>query len=273
MGESGEEPALMSHVREVQIPFESRVLNALLSVPPAWDRRPPLALAVTHGAGGDASLPQLRALAQSLLSAGVPCLRFTCRGGPLAYRVRAYRAVLEYLRNSGELRLGGCVLAGRSMGARAAAALCREEWDQHGGPGTPFVRGLVCLSFPLHRPGHGGVVRGAELSALRRGPVLLVSGTRDEMCDQARQPARPHHSSSLLATPHHSSPEEVDLLRATLARVEAPVSVHWVRDARHSLEARGRDPAAVLREASDAVVRWVRALPPLAPEAPGSGAR
>ncbi|XP_075927130.1 testis-expressed protein 30 [Petromyzon marinus] len=248
MGESGEEPPLMSHVREVQIPFESRVLNALLSVPPAWDRRPPLALAVTHGAGGDASLPQLRALAQSLLSAGVPCLRFTCRGGPLAYRVRAYRAVLEYLRNSGELRLGGCVLAGRSMGARAAAALCREEWDQHGGPGTPFVRGLVCLSFPLHRPGHGGVVRGAELSALRRGPVLLVSGTRDEMCDQ-------------------------DLLRATLARVEAPVSVHWVRDARHSLEARGRDPAAVLREASDAVVRWVRALPPLAPEAPGSGTR
>ncbi|XP_078727821.1 testis-expressed protein 30 [Lampetra fluviatilis] len=231
--------------------LKARVLEALLSVPPAWDRRPALALAATtHGAGGDAALPQLCALAQSLLAAGVPCLRFTCRGGTLAYRVRAYRAVLEYLRHSLELRLEGCVLAGRSMGARAAAALCREEWERHGGPGTPFVRGLVCLSFPLHRLGRGGgvVLREAELSALRRGPVLLVSGTRDEMCHQ-------------------------DLLRATLACVEAPVSVHWVRDARHSLAARGRDPDAVLREASDAVVRWVRALPPFAPEAPGSGAR
>lgn len=71
---------------------------------------------------------------------------------------------------------------GRSMGARAAVALGRHLCVKE----EVRVQGLLCVSFPLHPPGqtHAHVKRSEDLRALSHIPVLFVSGTADNMCQQ-----------------------------------------------------------------------------------------
>lgn len=71
------------------------------------------------------------------------------------------------------------------MGCRAATALARQLSDESEEP----VRGVICLSFPLHPPGQTRThrQRGEDLRALPEDvPVLFVSGTEDNMCDRVR---------------------------------------------------------------------------------------
>lgn len=51
-------------------------------------------LVLTHGAGGDMNFRHLVSLAQAVAASGHLCVRFTCKGLNLAYRVRAYGAVV-----------------------------------------------------------------------------------------------------------------------------------------------------------------------------------
>lgn len=71
---------------------------------------------------------------------------------------------------------------GRSMGARAAVAVGRRLEVKE----EANVRGLLCVSFPLHPPGqtHAHVKRSEDLRALSHIPVLFVSGTADNMCER-----------------------------------------------------------------------------------------
>lgn len=74
---------------------------------------------------------------------------------------------------------------GRSMGCRAATALARQLSDES----EEAVRGVICLSFPLHPPGQtrSHRQRGDDLRALpEHMSVLFVSGTEDSMCDRVR---------------------------------------------------------------------------------------
>lgn len=76
------------------------------------------------------------------------------------------------------------------MGCRAAAALARQLSDES----EEAVRGVVCLSFPLHPPGqtHTHRQRGDDLRALPKHlSVLFVSGTEDTMCDRVRMVGSP----------------------------------------------------------------------------------
>lgn len=76
----------------VKVPFGAKVLDAALCLPAsAKDAR--TAVILTHGAGGDMNFRHLRSLAHALASAGVICLRFTCKSLNLGYRVKAYRSV------------------------------------------------------------------------------------------------------------------------------------------------------------------------------------
>uniref|UniRef100_A0A8C5HSW9 Testis expressed 30 n=1 Tax=Gouania willdenowi TaxID=441366 RepID=A0A8C5HSW9_GOUWI len=74
----------------------------------------------------------LVSLGQYLASQGFICLRFTCKGLNLGYRVKAYRAVWVHVNTDS--------FPGRSMGCRAAVD-------------DALVQGVICLSFPLHPPG------------------------------------------------------------------------------------------------------------------------
>lgn len=76
----------------VKVPFGTKHLDACLCVP-ASVKHVHTAVILTHGAGGDMNFRHLVSLAHTLASNGFFCLRFTCKGLNLAYRVKAYHAV------------------------------------------------------------------------------------------------------------------------------------------------------------------------------------
>lgn len=76
----------------MKVPFGRKHLDTMLSVP-ASVTDVHTAVILTHGAGGDMNFKHLVSLAHALASGGVLCVRFTCKGLNLTYRVKAYRAV------------------------------------------------------------------------------------------------------------------------------------------------------------------------------------
>uniref|UniRef100_A0A8D2AR65 Uncharacterized protein n=1 Tax=Sciurus vulgaris TaxID=55149 RepID=A0A8D2AR65_SCIVU len=60
--------------------------------------------------------PHLMSLPSHLASHGFFCLRFTCKGLNIVHRIKAYKAVLNYLKTSGEYKLAGVFLGVSSSG-------------------------------------------------------------------------------------------------------------------------------------------------------------
>lgn len=75
------------------------------------------------------------------------------------------------------------------MGSRAAASVIRQL-SQNDDDGDDFIQGLVCLSYPLHRPKLQSKLRDEDLLFIRC-PVLFVSGSADEMCEKVSTPVNP----------------------------------------------------------------------------------
>jgi hypothetical protein len=127
-------------------------------------------LVLGHGAGGDVDAPDLAAVCQAAVAAGILVARVT-----QPYRVAGRRAPapaghLDEAWTAAVTALGGDLplfVGGRSSGARVA---CR----------TALALGavaVVALAFPEHPPGKPDRSRGDEL---RTGlPTLVVNGDRD----------------------------------------------------------------------------------------------
>ena len=156
------------------------------------------ALVLTHGAGGNAQAPLLRALADTFANAGYTVLRcnlpyrqarsFGPPGPGDAARDRAglknataaMKAILGApllpdVGRSGDFSGGShdkarTFLGGHSYGGRQSSMLCAEEPD--------LVAGLLLLSYPLHPPRKPEQQRTQHLPDLRT-PTLFVQGTRD----------------------------------------------------------------------------------------------
>ena len=161
-------------------------------------------LVLTHGAGGNAQAPLLRALADTLTEAGFTVLRCNLpyrqsrsfgppgpadaardRAG-LKNAVAALQNVMgekvmgapllagvargEDFREGEQTASGKLFLAGHSYGGRQASMLCVEE--------PKLVAGLLLLSYPLHPPRKPEQQRTQHLPDLRT-PTLFVQGTRD----------------------------------------------------------------------------------------------
>ncbi|OXB78326.1 UNVERIFIED_CONTAM: hypothetical protein H355_006698 [Colinus virginianus] len=94
---------------KVKIPFGNKQLDAVFNVPEKKKLR--YGVILTHGAGGDMNFPQLVSLAAYLAARGILCLRFTCKGLNIAYRTKAYRTVVDYLKLSDDYKLSGVFLA------------------------------------------------------------------------------------------------------------------------------------------------------------------
>ncbi|KAJ8252965.1 hypothetical protein GJAV_G00207680 [Gymnothorax javanicus] len=217
------------HEEKVKIPFGSKQLDATLCIPTeASDVR--TAVILTHGAGGDMNFKHLVLLAEVLASTGLLCLRFTCKGLNLVYRIKAYNAVVEYVKNLETFTLRNIFLGGRSMGARAAAALVNQLNEKD----SDSVQGLVCLSFPLHPPGQtdAHLKRSEHLLRLTQTPVLFVSGTSDDMCQR-------------------------DLLENVRKRMKVPATVHWIEGGSHGLAVKGRPEEEVVQEMNFYVKTWI----------------
>lgn len=73
----------------------------------------------------------------------------------------------------------GVVVGGHSYGGRVASLAVAGIGDADGAPRRTYA-GLVCLSYPLHRPGapDTAVARTTHWPAIG-APALLLSGTRD----------------------------------------------------------------------------------------------
>jgi uncharacterized protein len=135
------------------------------------------ALVLGHGANGGVNAPDLVAVGEVALSAGLsvalveqPYLVAGRRSpAPARQLDAAWTAVVERLRE-GELSGLSPIVGGRSAGARVA---CRTAADT----GAPAV---LCLAFPLHAPGRSaaGKTRLPELESVQV-PVLVVQGARD----------------------------------------------------------------------------------------------
>ncbi|XP_051260520.1 testis-expressed protein 30 isoform X2 [Dicentrarchus labrax] len=129
----------------VKVPFGTKYLDAALCSP-ASVKDVHTAVILTHGAGGDMNFKHLVSLAHGLASDGCLCLRFTCKALNLGYRVKAYRAVWDYLKSLQKFTIKHIFI-----GAQTHAHQQRSE----------DLRGLP-----------------------ERMPVLFVSGTEDNMCDR-----------------------------------------------------------------------------------------
>ncbi|XP_071663275.1 testis-expressed protein 30 isoform X2 [Patagioenas fasciata] len=269
---------------KVTIPFGNKYLDAIFSVP---EKKPTCGVILTHGAGGDMNFPHLVSLATYLASRGVLCLRFTCKGLNIAYRTKAFKTVVEYLKLSDDYKLSSVFLAGivslagaattshvangdtqpgaftgfswehgcldlvlvmpqillqkeegqsnrpcfsgRSMGSRAAASVIHQlslEDDDD------FIQGLVCLSYPLHRPKLQSKLRDEDLLFIRC-PVLFVSGSADEMCEK-------------------------QLLEGVASKMKAPKKIHWIDKANHGMAVKGRATDDVMEEINAQVFSWLR---------------
>lgn len=144
--------------------------RVVLAVPES----PPVSLlALGHGAGGDVTSPDLVAVRDAALAAGVAVAlvtqpyRVAGRRAPAPAPAldEAWRAVLAtVVKQVPEVPL---VVGGRSSGARVA---CRTAKDLG-------AAAVVALAFPLHPPGKPERSRDEEL---RTGvPTLVVNGDRD----------------------------------------------------------------------------------------------
>ncbi|XP_071351166.1 testis-expressed protein 30 [Trachinotus anak] len=214
----------------VKVPFGTKHLEAAVCAPSSA-KDVHTAVILTHGAGGDMNLKQLLSLAHALAASGFLCLRFTCRGLNLGYRVRAYHAVWEYLKSLPMYTIKHVFFGGRSMGSRAAAALARQLSDHT----EDAVQGVICLAFPLHPPGqtHTHLQRSEDLRGLpEHVSVLFVSGTEDNMCDRV-------------------------LFDGTVTEMKAQTEVLWLEGGSHGLTVKGRSEESVMDEVNLKVVTWL----------------
>ncbi|HML09831.1 MAG TPA: alpha/beta fold hydrolase [Stellaceae bacterium] len=135
-------------------------------------------LVLTHGAGGNCTMPLLVAAATAFCGAGFDVLRcdlpFRQRrptrppspSGAAADR-EGLRLAVEALRELGPKRI---VLGGQSYGGRQATMLAAE---------TPrLVAGLLLFSYPLHPPGKPERLRKEHFPRLTV-PCIFVQGAND----------------------------------------------------------------------------------------------
>ena len=119
-----------------------------------------LPVLLAHGASGTAA--SMRPHVVGLRERGIDATAIDLPKG------RAERAVPIY---ADRLRaLGPAVIGGHSYGGRVASVLAAS--------GAPDVRGLVLLSYPLHRPGHPDDLRTEHWADIHC-PVLFLSGDAD----------------------------------------------------------------------------------------------
>lgn len=117
------------------------------------------------------------------------------------------------------------------MGSRAAASvICHIEPDD----ADDFVRGLICISYPLHHPKQQNKLRDENLFCIKE-PVLFVSGSADEMCEK-------------------------NLLEKVAQKMQAPNKIYWIEKANHSMAVKGRSTNDVFKEINTQILFWIQEI-------------
>ena len=115
------------------------------------------------------------------------------------------------------------------MGGRVAAELATNYTTE-----DDFIWGVFCLSYPLHPPKRFNELRVAHVIHLNL-PILFVSGTNDAMC-------------------------RMDLMEDTIDKIKNDVKVHWVQDADHSLNVKGKFYHDILDKICHWTLEWSQSV-------------
>jgi predicted alpha/beta-hydrolase family hydrolase len=190
-------------------------------------------MVLAHGAGAGQRHPLMVATANGLASRAIEVVTFDFpymharRGAPDKAPVleHAFRAAIDASRALEGLGRARLFIGGKSMGGRMATHL--------GAQGVDGLMGIVVLGYPLHPPGQPNKLRVDHLPAIAP-PLLVVQGERDAF----------------------GSPAE---LEPHLKTMKAPVTVHAIAGADHSLSVRGKRGPDVFESMIDVVAEWVKA--------------
>lgn len=150
--------------------------------PPSGHRRDP-SFFLTHGAGGDRSSRDLKAMSSALAGLGHLCVRAdlpyrTARRKSPPAAEKSVAGFLELFGRAGqEAGAGhrGWVAGGRSYGGRVASMAAAEGL---------LAAGLIFFPYPLHRPGDPSHPRTGHWPRIEL-PCLFIQGTKDPFCDVA----------------------------------------------------------------------------------------
>jgi uncharacterized protein len=122
---------------------------------------------LAHGASG--SIETMRPWVAALRRRDVDARAVGLPRGTAERALPVYRSLIEAeARTTGDDLATSVVIGGHSLGARVASMIAAEQ----------PVRGLVLLSYPLHRPGHPEQLRVEHWPRIGC-PVLLLSGESD----------------------------------------------------------------------------------------------
>ncbi|MCU1269718.1 MAG: hypothetical protein JWN74_1012 [Acidobacteriaceae bacterium] len=137
-------------------------------------------LVLTHGAGGNAHMALLVAMAEAFAGAGFVVLRCDLpfrqqrsfgppRPGDAARDRLGLKNAIAAMRKLESGNVRRLFVGGQSYGGRQASMLLSEE---------PLTDGLLLLSYPLHAPSKPDQPRIQHLPQIEV-PVMFVHGTRD----------------------------------------------------------------------------------------------
>ena len=115
------------------------------------------------------------------------------------------------------------------MGARVAAELATSRLQ-----GDSFLLGVMCLSYPLHRPKCFSELRVSHVIHLGL-PVLFISGTKDAMC-------------------------RMDLMENVIYQMGGDVKVHWIHEADHMLNVNKHFDSDILEEICQWALEWCQSV-------------
>jgi predicted alpha/beta-hydrolase family hydrolase len=150
------------------------------------------------------------------------------RPDPMPVLHRTYQSAVSILGRDPSAAPSHVFTGGKNLGALVAA---------HAATSRIRVEGVFFLGYPLHKQDKPDEVRADRLFRVI-SPMLFVQGARDRHCD-------------------------LPTLRKTLARVGAPVQLHVVEDADHSLRVprkSGRTPQEIEAEIMTTLAGWIRSV-------------
>jgi uncharacterized protein len=188
-------------------------------------------MVLAHGAGAGQKHPFMVATANALAVRGIDVVTFDFpymharRGAPDKAPVleSCFREVIHAARALGGLVRHRLFIGGKSMGGRMATHLAAQ--------GVDGLKGVVVLGYPLHPPGQPAKLRVSHLPAIGV-PVLIVQGERDAF----------------------GSPAE---LAPHVKTMTAPVTVHAIAGADHSLSVRGKRGPEAFDSMLDLIAAWL----------------
>lgn len=227
-------------VDRTTLPLQDLAVGQVTAVIHTPKRRRGPAVLLTPGAGGNLDGAGLVALAEVLVSLGLPVVRSNLphheagrRSAPKAERtVGAYRQIETAARAAIGVR-GPWVLGGKSYGGRVASLAVAD--------GLPAA-GLLFYGYPLHPPGKPDRLR-TEHWPMVGAPCLFLQGDRDSFCD-------------------------LDLLHEHVRKLPRRSTVHVVQGGDHSLRITAKasptgqpsSEAATVSGLAPAIASWIATL-------------